>query len=67
MRGFIEIKEDSYEDTIEYLHKIKSLACKLMKTLTQQTESNEDDEYEDDDEYESRSRKRHTSKGRYNY
>ena len=44
-----------------------SFICKLMKTLTQQTESNEDDEYEDDDEYESRSRKKHTSKGRYNY
>ena len=42
MRGFIEIKEDSYEDTIEYLHKIKLLACKLMKTLTEQAESGED-------------------------
>lgn len=33
MKGFIEIKEDSYEDTIEHLHRIKTLACKLIKML----------------------------------
>lgn len=67
MRGFIEIKEDSYENTVEYLHKIKLLACKVMKMLTEQVESNEDDEYEDEEELETKSRKGRTSKGRYNY
>ena len=67
MRGFIEIKEDSYEDTIEYIHKIKLLACKLMKMLTEQIESNEDDEYEDEEEHQTKSRKGRTSKGRYSY
>lgn len=67
MRGFIEIKEDSYEDTVEYLHKIKLLACKVMKMLTEQVESNEDDEYEDEEELETKSRKGRTSKGRYSY
>lgn len=67
MRGFIEIKEDSYENTVEYLHKIKLLACKVMKMLTEQVESNEDDEYEDEEELETKSRKGRTSKGRYSY
>ena len=67
MRGFIEIKEDSYEDTVEYLHKIKLLACKVMKMLTEQVEPNEGDEYEDEEELETKSRKGHTSRGRYSY
>lgn len=67
MRGFIEIKEDSYENTVEYLHKIKLLACKVMKMLTEQVESDEDDEYEDEEELETKSRKGRTSKGRYSY
>ena len=67
MRGFIEVREDSYEDTIVYLHKIKLLACKLMKMLTEQVESSEDDEYEDEEEHETKSRKGRTSRGRYNY
>ena len=67
MRGFIEIKEDSYEDTVEYLHKIKLLACKVMKMLTEQVEPNEGDEYEDEEELETKSRKGRTSKGRYSY
>ena len=61
MRGFIEIREDSYEDTIEYLHKIKLLACKLMKMLTEQ------EEHEEDEEEEVSSRKGRSSKGRYSY
>lgn len=72
MNGFIEIKEDSYEDTIEHLHRIKLLACKLIKMLSEHSEVyDKDDDYEDDDEdtrdrryKESISRK---SKGRYNY
>ena len=45
---------------IEYLHKIKLLACKLMKMLTEQ------EEYEEDEEDVS-SRKGRSSKGRYSY
>lgn len=43
MKGYIEIKEESYEDTLEYLHKIKTLACKLMKSLEKRDD--EDEEY----------------------
>ena len=74
MKGFIEIKEDSYEDTIEHLHRIKLLACKLINMLSEHSEVyDKDDDYEDEDEdmrdrrygyKESMSRK---SKGRYNY
>ena len=74
MKGFIEIKEDSYEDTIEHLHRIKLLACKLIKMLYEHSEVyDKDDDCEDEDEEmrdrrygykESMSRK---SKGRYNY
>ena len=74
MKGFIEIKEDSYEDTIEHLHRIKLLVCKLIKMLSEHSEVyDKDDDYEDEDEdmrdrrygyKESISRK---SKGRYNY
>lgn len=35
--------------------------------LTEQIESNEDDEYEDEEEHQTKSRKGHTSRGRYNY
>lgn len=38
MKGFIEIKEDSYEDTIEHLYRIKQLACKLIKMLSEHSE-----------------------------
>ena len=62
MKGYIEVKEDSYEDTIEHLQRIKLLACKLIKMLSEYSEVyNEDDE---EDEIKTRSRK---SKGRYNY
>lgn len=63
MKGFIEIKEDSYEDTMEYLHKIKVMACKLIKTLAKQSESYDRDMYEDED-YEIRERR---NRGRYSY
>ena len=59
MNGFIEIKEDSYEDTIEHLHRIKLLACKLIKMLSEHSEI-----YDEDDIREQYSRR---SKGRYNY
>ena len=60
MRGYIEIKEDSYEDTVEQLHKIKAMACKLIKTLSEQSE---DRDYEDE-EY---NRGMYKNRGRYNY
>lgn len=67
MKGFIEIKEDSYEDTIEHLHRIKTLACKLIKMLAQHSElyDKDKDEYDEDDDYEPRNRRK--SRGRYDY
>lgn len=73
MNGFIEIKEDSYEDTIEHLHRIKLLACKLIKMLSEHSGiyDKEDDYDEEDDMKERRSNYRESmsrkSKGRYNY
>lgn len=63
MRGFIEIKEDSYEDTIEHLHRIKILACKLIKMLSEHSEVYNDGE--DDEEY--MPKKHKSSKNRYEY
>ena len=67
MKGFIEIKEDSYEDTIEHLHRIKALACKLIKMLAEHSEiyNRDKDDYDDEDELEVRGRRR--SRGRYEY
>ena len=59
MNGFIEIKEDSYEDTIEHLHRIKLITCKLIKMLSEHSEI-----YDEDDMREQYSRR---SKERYNY
>ena len=69
MKGFIEIKEDSYEDTIEHLHRINTLACKLIKMLAEHSEAyNRDkDDYDDEDEFEARGRMGRRSKGRYEY
>lgn len=65
MRGFIEIKEDAYEDTIEHLHRLKAIACKMIKKLSEHSEIYDRERYEeDDDEFEARSRK---SRGRYGY
>lgn len=63
MKGFIEIKEDSYEDSLEHLHKIKQLACKIMKALA--NEHYDRDPYDEDEEYEARGRR--SMKGRYGY
>lgn len=71
MTGFIEIKEDSYEDTIEHLYRIKVLACKLIKMLSEHSEIYDSDEDYDDED--STVATRHTgrtsrrSRGRYNY
>ena len=64
MKGFVEIKEDSYEDTIEHLHRIKLLACKLIKMLAQHSEVYDRDKDDYDDEYEARGRR---NRGRYEY
>lgn len=64
MKGFVEIKEDSYEDTIEHLHRIKLLACKLIKMLAQHSEVYDRDKDDYDDDYETRNRR---SRGRYEY
>lgn len=66
MKGFIEIKEDAYEDTIEHLYRLKSIACKMLKKLEEHSEIYGRDKFaEEDDEYEVRGRKRHG--GRYEY
>lgn len=57
MNGYIEIKEDSYEDTIEHLTRIKKLACKLIKMLSENSEI-----YDDSEEYVTTARR-----SRYNY
>lgn len=54
MRGMIEIKEDTYDDTIEHLKRIKTIACKIMKALEEHS-----DIYDDED--------RPRSRGRYDY
>lgn len=67
MKGFIEVKEDSYEDTIEHLHKIKMLACKLIKTLTEQSEVYDNKDDYEDEEPAPKSREGYRSRGRYGY
>ena len=61
MRGFVEVKEDLYEDTIEHLHRMKAIACKLIKKLEEHSE------LYDNEEEEEVVTKNKTSKGRYNY
>ena len=67
MRGFIEIKEDAYEDTIEHLHRLKAIACKMIKKLSEHSEiyDHEREEFEGE-EFEARGRRRR-DRGRYGY
>lgn len=71
MRGYIEIKEDAYEDTIEHLHRLKAIACKMIKKLAEHSEIyDRDKEYEEDEEEEFEARGRRggrKSRGRYSY
>lgn len=71
MRGYIEIKEDAYEDTIEHLHRLKAIACKMIKKLAEHSEIyDRDKEYEEDEEEEFEARGRRggrKSQGRYSY
>lgn len=68
MRGFIEVKQDTYEDTIEHLHRLKAIACKMIKKLSEDSEIyDREREYEDDDEFEARGRRMRSSRGRYGY
>ena len=41
MRGYVEIKEDVYEDAIEHLYQLKSMACKAIKKLSEYLEEEE--------------------------
>ena len=54
MRGMIEIKEDTYDDAIEHLKRIKAIACKMIKALDQYS-----DIYDDEQEERRRSRNRY--------
>lgn len=68
MRGYIEVKEDSYEDTIEHLHRLKAIACKMIKKLAEDSEIYDREKYEDDDEeFEARGRGGRRNRGRYGY
>lgn len=65
MKGFIEVKEDSFDDTIEHLHRVKAIICKIVKKLS---ESSDIYDHEDDErEYESRGRRMRRSRDRYDY
>ena len=70
MRGFIEIKEDAYEDTIEHLHRLNAIACKMIKKLAEHSEIYDRDRYDDeeDEDFEVRERKGiRKARGRYGY
>ena len=70
MRGFIEIKEDAYEDTIEHLHRLKAIACKMIKKLAEHSEiyDHEDGEEGEYEEFEARGRRgMRRARGRYDY
>lgn len=70
MRGFIEIKEDAYEDTIEHLHRLKAIACKMIKKLAEHSEIYDRDRYDDeeDEDFEVRERRGiRKARGRYGY
>ena len=68
MRGFIEVKEDTYEDTIEHLHRLKAIACKLIKKLAEHSEIYDHErDHEDEYEREYRGRGGRYSRGRYEY
>lgn len=68
MRGFIEIKEDAYEDTIEHLHRLKAIACKMIKKLAEHSEIYDHEGEDDDEEFEARGRRgMRRARGRYGY
>ena len=68
MRGFIEIKEDAYEDTIEHLHRLKAIACKMIKKLSEHSEIYDPEDSEEDEEFEARGRRgMRRARGRYDY
>lgn len=70
MKGFIEVKEDTYEDTIEHLHRLKAIACKMIKKLSEDSElyDREKEDYYEDDEHEARGRRgMRRARGRYDY
>lgn len=65
MLGYIEIKEDAYEDTIEHLHRLKAIACKMIKKLSEHSELYD---HEGEDFEEARGRRgMRRDRGRYEY
>lgn len=67
MRGFIEVKEDTYEDTIEHLHRLKAIACKMIKKLSEDSEIYDRERDYEDEEDEARGRRMRRARGRYGY
>lgn len=67
MRGYIEVKEDTYEDTIEHLYRLKAIACKLIKKLAEHSEIYDHDKEYEDEEFEVRGRGGRKNRGRYDY
>lgn len=67
MKGFIEVKEDTYEDTIEHLHRLKAIACKMIKKLEEHSEIYDHDKFDGDDEFEAKGRGGRMGRGRYGY
>ena len=70
MRGLIEIKEDAHEATIEHLHRLKAIACKMIKKLAEHSEIYDRDRYDDeeDEDFEVRERRGiRKARGRYGY
>lgn len=67
MRGYIEIKEDAYEDTIEHLHRLKAIACKMIKKLSEHSEIYDHEDGEDEEFEARRRRSGRMDRGRYEY
>ena len=67
MKGFIESKEDAYEDTIEHLHRLKAIACKMIKKLSEHSEIYDHEDGEDEEFEARRRRSGRMDRGRYEY
>lgn len=52
---------------MEHLHKIKTIACKVIKMLAEHSEEYNRDRDDYDDEFEARGRMGRRSRGRYEY
>lgn len=45
MRGYIEVKEDTYDDVIEHLRRVKLIVCKLIKRLEEDSDTYKEDSH----------------------